>query len=263
MANRSPAKNITDLTGRVAVVIGGTSGLGRAIAIGLAESGADVVPSGRRAEVLPELCDQIESLGRRTLRHPVDVLSRPSIDGLRDAVVAQLGGVDILVNAAGRMLRKLAVDITEAELHDVMDTNLTGMLRACQSFHGPLKRSGRGRVINLASATSYVAYFNVAAYGASKGAVMSLTQSLCVEWAADRINVNALVPGVFPTEINRAAIEGTPRGQEILMRTPMKRFGLPNEIVGAAVFLASDAASFVNGHGLIVDGGVLASGVNA
>ena len=254
------ARNITDLTGRVAVVIGGTSGLGKAIAIGLAESGADVVPSGRRKEMADEVCERIESLERRTLKHEVDVTDRASIDALRDAVMKEFGHVEILINAAGRTFRKQAKEIEESDWNAVIDTNLTGMLRACQSFYEPLKVGGK--VVNIASLASFVAWYDVVAYNVSKMGVLSLTQTLAIEWARDGIAVNAIAPGVIPTDINRAVLHGTDRGREILMRTPMGRFGRPEEVGGAAVFLASDAVSFITGTTLIVDGGYLASGVN-
>jgi NAD(P)-dependent dehydrogenase (short-subunit alcohol dehydrogenase family) len=251
----APVKNICDLSGRVAVVIGGTSGLGRAIAYELAACGADVVPSGRRKQLTEEACAHIEQLGRRTLRHEVDVARRPTIDALRDAVLKQFGRVDILVNAAGRTFRKQAKDIAETDWNAVLDTNLTGMLRCCQSFYEPLKASSRGKVINIASLASFGAWYDVVAYNASKMGVLSLTQTRAVEWARDGINVNAIAPGVFPTEINASVLNGTDRGREILIRTPMKRFGKPEELAPAAVFLASDAASFITGAVILIDGG--------
>lgn len=257
------AENITDLSNRIAVVIGGTSGLGRAIAAALARSGANVVPTGRREDVVAEACGEIESLGRETLQKTVDVSGRSSIDALRDAVLEKFGAVDILVNAAGRTARKPTHEVTETEWADILDTNLTGTLRACQSFYEPLKRSGRGRIINIASLASFIAFHEVAAYGASKAGVLALTQSLGLEWARCGINVNAIVPGVFPTELNAGLLNGTERGREILQRTPMRRFGKAEELTGAAVFLASDAASFITGQSIAVDGGYLASGVNS
>jgi len=256
-------QSIFDLTGRVAVVVGATSGIGRTLGVGLARHGADVIPTGRRRERLEEVCREIEGLGRRTLVHPADASRRGSIDALRDAVLEQFGRVDILVNAAGHTLKKPTVAIGEAEWASILDTNLTGVLRACQSFYEPLKSGGHGRVVNIASLGSFLAFHEVAAYSASKSALLSLTKSLACEWARDGICVNAIAPGVFPTELNRALIVGTPRGDEILMRTPMGRFGNPEELIGAAVLLASDGASFLTGQCIAVDGGYLASGVNS
>lgn len=244
------------------MVIGGTSGLGRAIAVGLAQAGAGVVASGRRAELVDEVAGEIEAAGRKTLRVTVDVHDRASIDALRDAVLKTFGRVDVLVNAAGRTQRVKTEEVSESDWEGMLDTNLTGMLRACQSFYEPLVKSGRGRVINIASLGSYMALKEAAAYSASKAAVLSLTRSLAVEWAAQHINVNAIAPGVFPTEMNAKLLNGTERGREFILRTPMGRFGTPDELAGAAVLLASDAASFITGTAIAVDGGFLAAGVN-
>ncbi len=256
-------ENITDLSNKTAVVIGGTSGLGRAIALGLARSGANVIAAGRREELVEEVSAEIEKVGRKALRQTVDVSSRESIDRLRDAVIEKFEGVDILVNAAGRTAKSATAEVSEGEWQAILDTNLNGTLRACQSFYEPLKKSGKGKIVNIASLASFVAFHEVAAYGASKAALLALTKSLGCEWAKDGICVNALVPGVFPTELNEKLLNGTERGREILTRTPMKRFGRADEIVGAAIFLSSDAASFITGQSIAVDGGYLASGVNA
>jgi NAD(P)-dependent dehydrogenase (short-subunit alcohol dehydrogenase family) len=257
------AHQCLDLTGRVAVVIGGTSGLGRTIAIGLAEGGADVIPTGRRADRIEEVARAIEAAGRKSLRHPADVASRASLDAFRDAVLRSFGRVDVLVNAAGKTKRTPTRAVPEGEWQDILDTNLTGTLRACQSFYEPLKASGRGRVINIASLTSLVGFHEVSAYGASKAAVLSLTRNLGAEWSRDGICVNAILPGVFRTELNAQLLDGTDRGRELLLRTPMRRFGKIEELVGAAILLASDGASFITGQGITVDGGFLASGVNS
>src|SRR5260370_28239968 len=205
-------KNLFDLTGRVAVVMGGTSGLGRAIAIGVAEAGADVVPTGRREALVGAGCWETEAAGRRTLRHAADVLDRSKIDALRDAVVAAFGRADILVNAAGRTFRKPTKDVGEQEWSALLDTNLTGMLRACQSFYEPLRASGHGRVINIASLSSFVSLYEVAAYSASKAAGLSLTKSLAIEWARACITVNAIAPGGFRPERDSALLDATESG---------------------------------------------------
>ncbi len=255
--------NSLDLTGRVAVIMGATSGIGRTLAVGLARHGADVVPSGRRRQWVEETCLEIEAAGAGTLVQITDVRNRQSIDDLRDTVLRRFGRVDILVNAAGYTFRQPTAHVSMQDWSSLIDTNLNGALRTCQSFYLPLKESGRGRIINIASLGSFLAFHEVAAYCAAKAGLLSLTRSLACEWAPDGISVNAIAPGVFPSDLNSEMVLDTPRGREILMRTPMGRFGKPEELVGAAVLLASDGASFLTGQCIVVDGGYLASGVNS
>ena len=184
--NEKMPHDLFDLSGRVAVVLGATSGIGRVLAAGLASAGADVVPTGRRSALVEEAAGEIERLDRRTLAQVCDAGSRESIDRLRDAVLEKFGRVDILLNAAGQIFRKPSQQIGETEWNALLDVNVTGILRACQSFYEPLLASGRGRIVNIASLNSFVALTEVAAYAASKGAVLSLTRSLAVEWAARR-----------------------------------------------------------------------------
>jgi NAD(P)-dependent dehydrogenase (short-subunit alcohol dehydrogenase family) len=251
-----------DLTGRVAVVIGGTSGIGRALSRGLAQAGADVIATARRVELIDETAAEIEQIGRQTLRVPSDVTDRTSLEQLLAAAVSRFGKVDILVNCAGRTKRVPTLDLADEDWHAILETNLTGTLRAAQVFGRHMIDRKYGRIIHIASLSSFVALFEVAAYGASKAAVAALTKALAIEWAPFGVCVNAIAPGVFRTPLNAGLLDGTERGREFLLRTPMKRFGQLDELAGAAVFLASDAASFVTGEVLVVDGGFLASGVN-
>src|SRR5262249_54507046 len=250
-----------DLSGRTAVVVGGTTGIGRALALGLADAGADVVPTGRRKGVVEDVASAIETKGRRALRGPTDVNDGASLRALRDACLNAFGTVDIVVAAAGVTKRVPSVDMSDADWNQILDTNLTGMMRTYQTFAPGMIARGRGRMIGIGSLASFVGLMEVAAYTASKAAVAGLTRALAVEWAPHGVTVNAMAPGVFETDLNREILKG-PRGQEFLTRTPMRRFGRTEEVVGAAVYLASDAASFVTGQLIVVDGGLLASGVN-
>ena len=249
------------LAGKRAVIIGGTSGIGRAIALGLASAGADVVASSRSEEAVDILANEIEAMGRTTLRITSDVMSKDSLQKLHDLVLSAFGGVDILVNSAGITKRTPTLECTEEEWNAIMDVNLKGTLYGCQIFGKSMIERRYGRIVNIASLSTFIAFQEVAAYGASKAAVGALTKSLAVEWAQSGVTVNAIAPGIIPTELNRKILESA-RGQELLLRTPMQRFGTPEELVGAAIYLASDASSFTTGQIVTVDGGYMASGVN-
>lgn len=255
-------KNFFDLHGRVAVVIGGTSGLGRATALALAEAGADTVATGRREEEVAAVTEEIRNIGRRSVAVTCDVRDRASLNALADEVKQKMGAASILVNSAGITERVATLDCTEESWSRILDVNLTGILRACQVFAPAMVEAGYGRIINIASLASFAAFHEVAAYGASKSGVASLTRSLAVELSRHGVCVNAIAPGIFPTALNSEFLHGSARGHELLMRTPMGRFGRVEELGGAAVFLASDQASFISGTVLAVDGGFLASGVN-
>lgn len=250
------------LANKVAVIIGGTSGIGRTLSLGFAEAGADVIASARHQQNVDEVAAEIEARGRQTLRLTSDLCDRASLERLAAACLERFARIDILVNCAAKIKRIPTLDMPEDAWRDIIDTNLTGTFRACQIFGKHMLERGSGRIINIASLNTFVALSEVTAYAASKAGVASLTRSLAVEWSKRGVLVNAIAPGVFRTNLNANLLDNTARGKELLMRTPMGRFGQTEELIGAAIYLASDAASFVTGQVLVVDGGFLASGVN-
>ena len=251
-----------ELTSRNAVVVGGTSGIGLTIAKGLAQAGANVIATGRREHLVEAAAEEIRKIGTQSLAIPCDVGDAASIQEVLRGAMKEWGSVDILVNSAGTTKRAPTLDVSQSDWDSILDTNLNGTLRSCQIFGRHMIERKYGRIINIGSIASILALYEVTAYCASKAAVAALTKSLGIEWAKHGVCVNAILPGVFRTDLNAKLLDGTARGAEFLVRTPMGRFGQLEELVGAAIFLASEAASFVTGHLLAVDGGILVSGVN-
>jgi NAD(P)-dependent dehydrogenase (short-subunit alcohol dehydrogenase family) len=250
-----------DLTGRLALVTGGTSGLGRAIAIGLAQAGATVVVGSRDERKVADTLTELSNLGTGHSGLRLDVADPASIEEAFQTVDAEREQLDILVNAAGVIHKKDPLEVSLEEWEQVLRVNLTGTFLCCQAAGRRMRAQGGGAIINIASLTSFVGFSEVTAYGASKAGVAQLTRSLANDWARYQIRVNAIAPGVFPTPFNRSLLSGTPRGEWLLRHTPMERFGEPEEIAGAAVYLASPAARYTTGEVLVVDGGFLTRGV--
>ena len=245
-----------DLTGRVALITGANTGIGQGIALALAQAGAEIACAGRTAAV--ETVAAIEALGRRAILISADLSTIDPVQHIIDEVVQQLGGIDVLVNNAGIIRRADSLDFTEADWDAVMDTNLKVTFFLCQAAGRHMVERRCGKIINIASMLSFQGGIRVPSYTASKSGVAGLTKLLANEWATKGINVNAIAPGYIATN-NTAALQGDEtRNRQIVERIPAGRWGSPEDMGGAAVFLASPASDYVNGHILAVDGGWLA-----
>jgi NAD(P)-dependent dehydrogenase (short-subunit alcohol dehydrogenase family) len=249
------------LEGKRALVFGGTSGLGKAIALGLAEAGADIVPASRHADKVRETVTEVRTLGRRALALTADVTHREEIQRVIDAMRKELGRIDILVNSAGATKRVPSLEMADVDWNRILDVNLNGTWYACQMVGAVMKGQGYGRIINICSLGSFVSIHEVAAYCAGKAAVAELTRCLAAEWAKYGIAVNGIAPGYFETPLSGPMLSDPRRKGAVMTHTPMLRLGNLEEIKGAAIFLASDSASFVTGEILRVDGGFMAQGV--
>lgn len=247
------------LKGKVALVSGASSGLGKGIAVALAEAGADVVAAARNAERLKEVAGEIRGLGRQAWAMQLDVSQPSTLAPQVAAIVEQCGHIDILVNAAGMNIRKPILEVTEADWDYLMSVQLKGVFFLSQAVAPYMIKQGRGKIINIASLSSVIGLANISIYCAAKGGIAQLTKAMAVEWAKYGINVNAIGPGYYETPMTRPVFEDKERVAWMLSRIPLGRTGVPKDLAGAAVFLASDASNYVTGHILYVDGGWLAS----
>ncbi len=249
-----------DLEDKVAVVVGGTSGIGRAIATGYAQAGANVVASSRRLQQVEETAEEIAALGSRTLVLTCDVQDSGSLAGLCEAVVEEFGIIDILVVSSGVICKAPSAHMPEEDLVRVIDINLNGTFRANQVFGRQMIAQERGAIINIASVAGSRGILELAPYAASKAGVISLTGTLGAEWARYNVRVNAISPGPFKTPLNVELLKIPGRAELALSRLPMNRFGELEELVGTAIYLATDASSYVTGTTIPVEGGFLALG---
>ena len=248
--------NPFSLLGKVAIVTGASRGLGAGMAIGLAEAGADVVVVASSDRVF-ETAEKITALGRKCIPIKADLITTEPIAGIFATTIKEFGRVDILVNCAGIIRRAPAVDFTEKDWNDVIQVNQTAVFFMCQAAAKEMMKRKQGKIINIASLLSFQGGLIVPSYTASKSAVAGLTKALANEWAASGINVNAIAPGYMATEMTTALLNSAERAPGILARIPQGRWGTPEDMKGAVVFLASDAANYVQGQVLAVDGGWL------
>jgi 2-deoxy-D-gluconate 3-dehydrogenase len=248
--------SLFDLTGRVAAVTGANTGIGRGMAIALAEAGADVALVGRTPA--EETAAEVRAAGRRAVIVDADLSTTAPIAGAVERMLAELGGLDILVNNAGIIRRSDALEFSEQDWDAVLDTNLKSVFFLCQAAARHMINKGYGKIINIASMLSFQGGIRVASYTASKSGIAGLTKLLANEWAPKGINVNAIAPGYIATNNTAALQADETRNRQILERIPAGRWGKPADLNGAAVFLASSASDYVHGHTLAVDGGWLA-----
>ena len=241
------------LKGKVALFTGGSRGLGKAMAVGLAKAGADVAVVGRKRD--QEVIDQITAQGVRGKFYEYDLANVDGIAALVGEVKKDFGHIDILVNNAGVQSRHKAVDFPKSDWDFVLNVNLNAVFFLCQEVGRLMLAQGKGKIINIASLLSFQGGLTVPAYAASKGAVAQFTKSLSNEWASQGVNVNCIAPGYMATEMNTALIADATRSRQIMDRIPAGRWGKPEDMVGAAVYLASDASDYVNGSTIVVDGG--------
>jgi len=244
-----------DLSGKVAVVSGGTRGIGQGIAIGLAEAGADIVLLQRTDDTSTE--EKIKALGVRCKIIQCDLMNLHEVKQAIPKAIEAMGSVDILVNNAGIQRRSPAVDFSEQDWDDVLNVNLKAVWILCQQAGRHMVEKNSGKIINIASLASFQGGLFVPAYASAKGAVGQLTKALANEWSSQGVNVNAIVPGYIATEMNTALINDPVRSRQITERIPAGRWGNPEDFKGPAIFLASDASNYVHGHMLAVDGGWL------
>ncbi len=253
-----------DISNMVCLVTGGTSGIGRAIALGFAQAGAKVVAGSTNPDKVSAIKKELGS-GHDAVQ--LDVADASSVQAAVDHTHKKFGRIDVMVNAAGVIKRQPTLEMPVEEFERIIRVNLTGAFLICQAVgrvmkdQSPNARGQRGSIINIASLTSFVSLVEVTAYSCSKGGVLSLTRNLANEWAKYGIRTNAIAPGVFPTDLNRPLIEGTPRGKWLQQHTPLDRFGEAEELVGAAIYLASPSSSYTNGETIVIDGGFLTRGV--